>query len=427
MPEAREFVDRLGDDQAIAGAEPLEARVVGMQPLYGFDVARREQRARNTLRRVANRPQIVAVRDAEAGLQGSVHPVLARRRLDEADRSLERLDRPEGTSSGAAPRSVTTACRGKQQHAGQCRPPTPSARVHGRQQSSPTDSVTVVLMDPATTALVSAGIAGAVAITTAVYAGRTQRALSRLQLEYAEKARHEAEHSRAKDVLDTYRGPLLSAAWELGDRIDNIRNRGLAGFGGDRRAAARITTAFRIAQYLGWREVVRVEAQLLRFESEADTSRAAKLMGDVVWVFATDKLDKGRLALWAEDQRGIGELMRLDQEDGRLRSRGYASFVTDYDRPTLARLEHYAELTLSMGGSSDRLRFLQWLLLGLVLQLDEEQVRSESGWTVRAWHEIDGTRPPEQGSTTVEAGVRRDLGELPFPSTGRLVSADTRS
>lgn len=85
------------------------------------------------------------------------------------------------------------------------------------------------------------------------------------------EAREHARRSEAKVVLDRYRGPLLAAAWELGDRIDNIRHdRFLDYLDEDSGLAiqAELTTLFRFAQYFGWREVLRTEVQLLRFDDE---------------------------------------------------------------------------------------------------------------------------------------------------------------
>ena len=68
----------------------------------------------------------------------------------------------------------------------------------------------------------------------------------------------------AKVVLDRYRGPLLDAAWQLGDRVDNIRNRGFFVYlseGSGRAPEARRTTLFRFAYYLGWREYVRIQVR----------------------------------------------------------------------------------------------------------------------------------------------------------------------
>jgi hypothetical protein len=64
------------------------------------------------------------------------------------------------------------------------------------------------------TALVVAIIAGVVALISAAFSGWTQ-------LHVAKRERQ----SKAKEVLDRCRGPLLDAAWLLGDRLDNIRHR----------------------------------------------------------------------------------------------------------------------------------------------------------------------------------------------------------
>jgi len=52
------------------------------------------------------------------------------------------------------------------------------------------------------------------AVLSAFIAGRTQLAIGR-----------EQRRSDAKAVLDRYREPLLDAAFQLGDRIDNLLNR----------------------------------------------------------------------------------------------------------------------------------------------------------------------------------------------------------
>jgi hypothetical protein len=93
VPQAREIGERLGDDQAVALGQALDARVLGMQPAQRVGVRRGEQRARRALARVAHGPQPRAVRHAEGPLD---HPpvALARAgRLDEPDRPLERADR----------------------------------------------------------------------------------------------------------------------------------------------------------------------------------------------------------------------------------------------------------------------------------------------------------------------------------------------
>jgi hypothetical protein len=88
-------------------------------------------------------------------------------------------------------------------------------------------------MTAAIATVMAAFVAALVALAGDRYVQRAQRA------------------SEAKAVLDRYRGPLRSAAWELGDRIDNLRVRGFSTFtsrGHARARRARASTAFRFQQ-----------------------------------------------------------------------------------------------------------------------------------------------------------------------------------
>src|ERR1700675_5145929 len=91
-------------------------------------------------------------------------------------------------------------------------------------------------------AIVVACISGAVALVSAALSVWTQRQQRSTQLQVTElqratqlkvtelesKLRAEERQAQAKSeakvVLDRCRGPLLDAAWQLGDRVDNIRN-----------------------------------------------------------------------------------------------------------------------------------------------------------------------------------------------------------
>jgi len=158
------------------------------------------------------------------------------------------------------------------------------------------------------TALIIACISGAVALASVGLSTWTQLQVMRRQRESKEEERR----SEAKVILDRYRGPLLDAAWQLGDRVDNIRRRGFFVYLSEksgRAPEARRTTLFRFAYYLGWRECVRTQVQLLRFENEEDTRLAAAFLNDITRVLASDRLDGQWAMLWADEQRGIGELM----------------------------------------------------------------------------------------------------------------------
>lgn len=257
------------------------------------------------------------------------------------------------------------------------------------------------------TALVVAGVSGAVALASAGLSWRAQLAVT-------QRAREEERRSEAKVVLDRYRGPLLDAAWQLGDRVDNIRNRDLFAYlsaGSGREQDAKLSTLFRLAYFFGWREFMRTQVQLLRFENEEDTRLVAGFLGDVAWVLASDRLDEGRAMLWADEQRGIGELMTEGRSGASSPVRGHAAFHRDYDEIFASWMERLAgDLFSPTAVASDRLRLLHWALSGLVRRLDEEGAQG-GGWIDRAAEEIRETNPPED-VTKAEAQLRRHLAAL---------------
>jgi hypothetical protein len=140
-------------------------------------------------------------------------------------------------------------------------------------------------------------------------------------------------------VLDRYRGPLLDAAWQLGDRVDNIRNRSFLAFlsnSSGRERDARLSTLFRFAYYLGWREYVRTQVQLLPFENEEDTRLAAAFLNDITRMLASGALDGQWAMLWSDEQRGIGELMTEQPPGASAIVRGHASFTATTTRSSLS-------------------------------------------------------------------------------------------
>jgi hypothetical protein len=270
---------------------------------------------------------------------------------------------------------------------------------------------------PVDTALVVAGISGAVALASAALSWRAQLAVTDLTAKRERETREEERRSEAKVVLDRYRGPLLDAAWQLGDRVDNIRNRGFLAYvsgGSGREQDAKLTTLFRFAYFFGWREFVRTQVQLLRFENEEDTRLVAGFLGDVARVLASDRLDEGRAMLWADEQRGIGELMTEDRSGASSVVRGHASFHRDYDEVFASWMERLAgDLLAPAAVASDRLRLLQWALFGLVRRLDEERAYG-GGWMDRTAEEIR-ERGPQERVTKPEVELREHLAVLLNP------------
>jgi hypothetical protein len=258
------------------------------------------------------------------------------------------------------------------------------------------------------TALVVACISAVVALASAAFSGWTQLQVSKRERE----SRIEERRSEAKVVLDRYRGPLLDAAWQLGDRVDNIRNRCFLGYlseGSGRERDARLTTLFRFAYYLGWREYLRTQIQLLPFENEGDTRLAAAFLNDVTRMLASDKLDGRWAMLWGDEQRGIGELMTEQPPGASSIVRGHAAFHRDYDKIFGEWMERFADDLFSpeVVSSSNRLRLLQWALYGLVRQLDEKGAYG-GGWIERSAKEISKATP-QVGVTKHEQDLKTHL------------------
>ncbi len=282
------------------------------------------------------------------------------------------------------------------------------------------------------TALVVAGISLVGALGSAVVSARAQSKSAEAQKQSAEvelkldelraqrelERRDEERRSEAKQVLDRYRGPLLDAAWQLGNRIDNIRHRGFLDYltdGSGREHDVKLTTLFRFAQYFGWREFVRSEVQLLRFENENDTRLVSRFLNDVTWIFSTDSYDGRRAMLWVDEQRGIGQLMASDRP-GSPAVRGHAAFHRDYDDVFAPWMERFSgELLTTEAARGDRLRLEQWALFGLAKLLDEEGHYGPSQWMTCAEQEIREAAVRESVHRESEARLRQDLADLGLP------------
>jgi hypothetical protein len=179
----------------------------------------------------------------------------------------------------------------------------------------------------------------------------------------------------------------------------------------------KLTTLFRFAQYFGWREFVRSEVQLLRFENENDTRLVSRFLNDVTWIFSTDSYDGRRAMLWVDEQCGIGQLMASDRP-GSPAVRGHAAFQRDYDDVFAPWMERFSgELLTTEAGRGDRLRLEQWALFGLAKLLDEEGHYGPSQWMTCA-EEIREAAVSESVHRESEARLRQDLADLGLPPGG---------
>jgi len=182
----------------------------------------------------------------------------------------------------------------------------------------------------------------------------------------------------AKKALDSYREPLLAAAYELQARLYNILELKFIekyvtdDTGGKRRSAIE-STLYVVAQFFGWREIIRREVQYLRFSRDTQTREIAALLRNVEETFLSDKYGP-QFMIWRVEQRGLGERMIISA-DNKLACLGYASFIdnratmNEWLEPLENDFEHLED------GGRQRLAELQHLLLQLVKQLDDKQKR----------------------------------------------------
>lgn len=198
---------------------------------------------------------------------------------------------------------------------------------------------------------------------------------SDLQTERDERKAQMDRKLNAEDVLTRYREPLAAAAMDLQSRCYNIVHLdffGKFGSGQERHDDALVTTLFRLAQYLGWTEILRREVQYLSFPEEDDTRRVAQLQSDITRRLASSDADEP-LMIWADEQRAIGERM-IVRDDGKTYCMGYARFRDDYDA-CFAALFRRTRPDLTDAAAQQRLRDVQRLLCQLVATLDPKHLR----------------------------------------------------
>ena len=187
----------------------------------------------------------------------------------------------------------------------------------------------------------------------------------------------------AREQLDRYRAPLLAAVDDLGSRINNIRNDRFASYFGvmEREKTARLGTLFRFAQFFGWAEILYGYSDRLRFEKDENTKAAGDLLKSIGKTLADDRFDRleedafetTQLMVWREEQRAVGEMMRVP--DGQARCVSFDTFVQDYEKRYAKWFSTFAaQLDPSRTPHSQRLEQLQELLAKLLYELDGDNL-----------------------------------------------------
>jgi hypothetical protein len=189
----------------------------------------------------------------------------------------------------------------------------------------------------------------------------------------------------AEAVLERNRGPLLAAAFDLQDRLDNLINPErdfLAAYGGRRnplREEAIRTTLYRVGQYFCWVEIMRRDRLSLQFSEPEHTKFVADLIRDVGRKFADDRYGRDFM-LWREEQRAIGERM-IEGFGEEASCVGYATFAERYEKTYSRWLGRFEEtLDHETVTRSVRLRDLRKTLRALVEALDPDELRYRRDW-----------------------------------------------
>lgn len=211
------------------------------------------------------------------------------------------------------------------------------------------------------------------------HCGSTRQPWKKSAAEVSRTTRRELAQEDAQKIVETYRRPLLASAVELKRRLGNVlHNDFLAYLSADSRRSqiALLSTAYRVAAFLGLRELLSRKLTYLRYEDSERTTRLVALLEDVSTQFATDRFDfepPGCLMLWKDEQRAVGGLMLEIGGSGIL---GFEHFVANYETvyerwlgPFVADLRRDG-----VDSSTGRLAAIERSLADLIDHLDEEHV-----------------------------------------------------
>ena len=209
---------------------------------------------------------------------------------------------------------------------------------------------------------------------------------------YRERQSHEADRAQkleerkasAKVELDRIREPLILAALQLAERIDNMRLRNflqiyLTPSAGRRREIARTSTLYRFARYWCIVQMLYDNVALHKLRDDEATRQVESMIDQIASAFTNDTYDGRRFMVWRDEQRAIAEKMRTAATP--LGSIGYATFVEQYDdtfAPWFASFEQDLDGPAARG--SVRLNVLQHKLAMLARQLDTEEAYRDR-WT----------------------------------------------
>ena len=232
------------------------------------------------------------------------------------------------------------------------------------------------------TELLVAVISGSVAVSSGLLAVWGQIRVARLSAGLELLKRAEERRIESEKAVSRYREPLARAAYDLQSRLYNILERGLIQVyvdeGGERERDYVVNnTAFLVAQYLAWTEIIRRDIQYIDLGGDDQTRQLARLQDDIHALFQTDRFD-AIFRVFAGEQRAIGERMISDGTRGR-ECLGYGAFLDQVAQAADPLLEPIREnvrnLSKRLTIARPRLVAIQNALCDLLAFLDPGFVR----------------------------------------------------
>jgi hypothetical protein len=230
--------------------------------------------------------------------------------------------------------------------------------------------------------LLVALISGAVALFSGALAVWGQFKSARLSAQLEEVRLAQQRRIESEKTLSRYREPLARAAYDLQSRFYNILEQGLivAYFdnGGERERSYVVNnTAFLVAQYLAWTEIIRRDIQYINLGQDEQTRQLARLQDDIYALFQTDRFDR-TFRVFAGEQRAIGERMIRDGTRGP-ECAGYGAFLDQLAKAPEPLLEPVRAdvriLSTHLAPVRPRLVALQNALVDLLAFLDPDFIR----------------------------------------------------
>ncbi len=189
-------------------------------------------------------------------------------------------------------------------------------------------------------------ISGLVAVASVVLSSYATIRTTRTQHEL-ELRRHKLDRSEAaEEITSKYRDPLLRSIIDLQGRIYSIVKldfmlRHLGSGDVEQIQYAKSSTLFRLAEYFGWIEILRVGIQFLDLGDQARSRELAALSHQISLAFAnTQEFPNAAFRLFRDEQRALGELVieSLPGDSRGYHCIGYTQFVQRLeDEPTFSR------------------------------------------------------------------------------------------